>query len=179
MFLLAGRKRKKSTTSNYVISTDPTDLSRASEAFVAKLRSNVLGTQFTLYDDGRKLSSRQELAAIVYVSRPRPSSRLQSTLHPGLNDPDDWSSRISHQSKVCSVWDGGGSSRARLTRPLGVRFVAGHEHSGLQRTAEDDAHHPGHVHRTAAHPDLSVDRTRHHRRSVKPRMNHELRLSAA
>lgn len=67
VFLLAGRKRKKSTTSNYIISTDPTDLSRGGESFVAKLRSNILGTQFTLYDDGHKFSSRQELAGIVYV----------------------------------------------------------------------------------------------------------------
>ncbi len=67
IFLLAGRKRKKSATSNYIISTDPTDLSRGGEAFVAKLRSNVFGTQFTLYDDGHKFSSRQELAGIVYV----------------------------------------------------------------------------------------------------------------
>jgi len=66
IFLLAGRKRKKSATSNYIISTDATDLSRGGEAFVAKLRSNVLGTQFTLYDDGHKLNNRQELAGIVY-----------------------------------------------------------------------------------------------------------------
>lgn len=67
IFLLAGRKRKKSATSNYIISTDPTDLSRGGEAFAAKLRSNVFGTHFTLYDDGHKYSSRQELAAIIYV----------------------------------------------------------------------------------------------------------------
>uniref|UniRef100_T1HR46 Tubby C-terminal domain-containing protein n=1 Tax=Rhodnius prolixus TaxID=13249 RepID=T1HR46_RHOPR len=76
IFLLAGRKRKKSTTSNYLISTDPTDLSRGGEAFVGKLRSNLLGTHFTVYDNGtspRHLGSkdhlappRQELAAIVY-----------------------------------------------------------------------------------------------------------------
>ena len=39
VFLLAGRKRKKSATSNYLITTDPTDLSRAGESFVGKLRS--------------------------------------------------------------------------------------------------------------------------------------------
>ena len=38
MFLLAGRKRKKSTTSNYLISTDATDLSRGGESFIGKLR---------------------------------------------------------------------------------------------------------------------------------------------
>ncbi|GCB79741.1 hypothetical protein scyTo_0019602, partial [Scyliorhinus torazame] len=38
VFLLAGRKRKKSKTSNYLISIDPTDLSRGGENFVGKLR---------------------------------------------------------------------------------------------------------------------------------------------
>ena len=33
IFLLAGRKRKKSATSNYLMSTDPTDLSRGEVAF--------------------------------------------------------------------------------------------------------------------------------------------------
>ncbi|KAK1329970.1 hypothetical protein QTO34_010154 [Cnephaeus nilssonii] len=51
-FLLAGRKRKMSTTSNYVISLDPTDLSRDGNNFVGKVRSNVLGTKFTIFDGG-------------------------------------------------------------------------------------------------------------------------------
>lgn len=76
VFLLAGRKRKKSTTSNYLISTDPTDLSRGGESFVGKLRSNLLGTQFTVYNHGRSPFKsfneqdipREELAAIIYVS---------------------------------------------------------------------------------------------------------------
>ena len=33
IFLLAGRKRKKSATSNYLMSTDPTDLSRGEVTF--------------------------------------------------------------------------------------------------------------------------------------------------
>ncbi|KAG5345294.1 TULP1 protein, partial [Acromyrmex charruanus] len=76
IFLLAGRKRKKSATSNYLISTDPTDLSRGGESYVGKLRSNLLGTQFTIYDNGYSLmkddkrderfNPRQELAAVVY-----------------------------------------------------------------------------------------------------------------
>lgn len=37
-FLLAGRKRKKSKTSNYLISLDPTDLSRDGNNFVGKVR---------------------------------------------------------------------------------------------------------------------------------------------
>ncbi|KAF5302821.1 hypothetical protein FQA39_LY02001 [Lamprigera yunnana] len=74
VFLLAGRKRKKSATSNYLISTDPTDLSRAGDSYVGKLRSNLIGTQFTVFDNGispRKnskegSSTRQELAAVIY-----------------------------------------------------------------------------------------------------------------
>ncbi|KAK3858867.1 hypothetical protein Pcinc_034963, partial [Petrolisthes cinctipes] len=78
VFLLAGRKRKKSATSNYLISADPTDLSRGGESFCGKLRSNLLGTQFTIFDGGEgkkknatsttteKNSSRQELSAVIY-----------------------------------------------------------------------------------------------------------------
>ncbi|VDN92789.1 unnamed protein product [Brugia pahangi] len=74
IFLLAARKRKKSTTANYLISIDPTDLKRYGNSFVGKVRSNALGTQFTLYDNGENPkkswvigdSVRQELAAVIY-----------------------------------------------------------------------------------------------------------------
>ncbi|KAF4078980.1 hypothetical protein AMELA_G00187970 [Ameiurus melas] len=74
VFLLAGRKRKKSTTSNYLISIDPTDLSRGGENYIGKLRSNLMGTKFTVFDNAlhpdRALpdmsNARQELAAIIY-----------------------------------------------------------------------------------------------------------------
>ena len=71
IFLLGGRKRKKSKTSNYIISCDPTDLSRNAEGFCGKLRSNVFGTSFTVYDSGSKEnteSPRLDLAVIIYVS---------------------------------------------------------------------------------------------------------------
>ncbi|KAM8973783.1 tubby-related protein 3 [Pelodytes ibericus] len=76
IFLLAGRKRKKSKTSNYLISTDPTDLSREGDSFTGKLRSNLMGTKFTVYDNGHSPGKirgqmdtaelRQELAAVCY-----------------------------------------------------------------------------------------------------------------
>ncbi|KAH0616345.1 hypothetical protein JD844_027384 [Phrynosoma platyrhinos] len=76
VFLLAGRKRKKSKTSNYLISIDPTDLSREGESFIGKLRSNLMGTKFTVYDHGvnpikaqglvEKAHTRHEMAAICY-----------------------------------------------------------------------------------------------------------------
>lgn len=74
LFMLAARKRKKSRSSNYLISIDAKDLSREGENFIGKLRSNFLGTSFTIYDNGVNPSSfrkgrqniREELAAIHY-----------------------------------------------------------------------------------------------------------------
>uniref|UniRef100_A0A1I7UR50 AAA domain-containing protein n=1 Tax=Caenorhabditis tropicalis TaxID=1561998 RepID=A0A1I7UR50_9PELO len=77
IFLLAARKRKKSTTANYLISIDPTNLSREGDGYCAKVRSNAIGTQFTIYDAGQNpkktsnhLAIRQELAAVIYVDGP-------------------------------------------------------------------------------------------------------------
>lgn len=99
-FLLAGRKRKKSTTSNYLISTDPTDLSRCGEAYIGKLRSNLLGTQFTLFDKGpnpRKSVgvatpeptgiSRRELVGVVYDTNVLgfKGPRKMTVIIPGMN----------------------------------------------------------------------------------------------
>nr|CAD2184347.1 unnamed protein product [Meloidogyne enterolobii] len=73
-FLLAARRRKKATTANYLISIDPTDLRRNGQSFMAKVRSNAMGTMFTIYDNGENPkkpsavgeSIRRELAAVIY-----------------------------------------------------------------------------------------------------------------
>uniref|UniRef100_A0A8D0EDH2 Tubby-like protein n=1 Tax=Salvator merianae TaxID=96440 RepID=A0A8D0EDH2_SALMN len=97
VFLLAGRKRKKSKTSNYLISIDPTDLSREGESFVGKLRSNLMGTKFTVYDHGvspfkaqglvEKAHTRHELAAICYETNVLgfKGPRKMSVIIPGMN----------------------------------------------------------------------------------------------
>lgn len=94
IFLLAGRKRKKSATSNYLISIDPTDLARESATFVGKLRSNRLGTQFTVFDNGENPNkntvdskTRRELAAIVYDTNVLgfKGPRKMSCIIPGMN----------------------------------------------------------------------------------------------
>ncbi|XP_015282025.1 PREDICTED: tubby-related protein 3 [Gekko japonicus] len=97
VFLLAGRKRKKSKTSNYIISIDPTDLSREGESFVGKLRSNLMGTKFTVYDHGinpmkaqglvEKAHTRQELAAVCYETNVLgfKGPRKMSVIIPGMN----------------------------------------------------------------------------------------------
>ncbi|XP_017538573.1 tubby-related protein 3 isoform X1 [Pygocentrus nattereri] len=98
LFLLAGRKRKKSKTSNYLISVDATDLSREGESFVGKLRSNLMGTKFTVYDNGTNPSknpgalleesnTRQELAAICYETNVLgfKGPRKMTVVIPGMN----------------------------------------------------------------------------------------------
>ena len=52
--MAAARKRKKSKSSNYIISLNDSDLSRDSDAFFGKLRSNFVGTEFVIFDAGLK-----------------------------------------------------------------------------------------------------------------------------
>ncbi|XP_050951800.1 tubby-related protein 1 isoform X4 [Labeo rohita] len=99
VFLLAGRKRKKSATSNYLISIDATDLSRGGENFIGKLRSNLMGTKFTVFDNGlnpdralRDMSNaRQELAAIIYETNVLgfKGPRKMSVIIPGMDDDNE------------------------------------------------------------------------------------------
>ncbi|XP_046710461.1 tubby protein homolog isoform X1 [Silurus meridionalis] len=101
VFLMAGRKRKKSTTSNYLISIDPTDLSRDTSSYIGKLRSNVLGTKFTVYDNGENPetkpfvketeSLRQELAAICYEKNVLgfKGPRKMTVIIPGMRENDE------------------------------------------------------------------------------------------
>lgn len=49
-FLLAARKFRRATSTEYIISLDADDMSRGSNTYVGKLRSNFLGTKFTIYD---------------------------------------------------------------------------------------------------------------------------------
>ncbi|XP_054480824.1 tubby-related protein 3 [Anoplopoma fimbria] len=98
IFLLAGRKRKKSKTSNYLISVDATDLSREGESFIGKLRSNLMGTKFTVYDNGtnpcknpgtllEESNTRQEMAAICYETNVLgfKGPRKMTVIIPGMN----------------------------------------------------------------------------------------------
>jgi len=77
-FMLSARKRKKSKTSNYIISLDEDDTSRNSGNYFGKVRSNFVGTEFTIFDKGSKpgkgdstigvsqMSTRSELGAVLY-----------------------------------------------------------------------------------------------------------------
>uniref|UniRef100_A0A8D0E6J1 Tubby-like protein n=1 Tax=Salvator merianae TaxID=96440 RepID=A0A8D0E6J1_SALMN len=99
VFLLAGRKRKKSKTSNYLISIDPTDLSRDGENFIGKLRSNLMGTRFSVFDNGVNpdranadwSNVRQELAAVVYETNVLgfKGPRKMTVIIPGMNTDNE------------------------------------------------------------------------------------------
>ena len=78
-FLLAARRRKKQKQSNYKISLDQNDVSRHTDSYFGKLKSNFMGTEFQLYDKGvnpDKLKEeqkhgahtqvRQELTTVLY-----------------------------------------------------------------------------------------------------------------
>ncbi|EDL96925.1 tubby like protein 1 (predicted) [Rattus norvegicus] len=100
VFLLAGRKRKRSKTANYLISSDPTNLSRGGENFIGKLRSNLLGNRFTVFDNGQNPqrggggdveSLRQELAAVVYETNVLGfrGPRRMTVIIPGMNSDNE------------------------------------------------------------------------------------------
>lgn len=106
-FLLAARKFRRATSTDYIISFDAEDMSRGSSTYVGKLRSNFLGTKFTIYDSqpphsgpvatshaGRRVGSKQvcprvpassyNVAHIAYelnVLGTRGPRRMQCTMH--------------------------------------------------------------------------------------------------
>lgn len=49
-FLLAARRCRRPTCTDYIISLNSDDVSKGSSTYVGKLRSNFLGTKFTIYD---------------------------------------------------------------------------------------------------------------------------------
>ena len=67
------KKKNTSKSANYTLSLSRDDFSKKSNSFLAKLRSNFIGTEFFLYDNGvspKKQTSynaiRKELAYIKY-----------------------------------------------------------------------------------------------------------------
>ncbi|KAA8547377.1 hypothetical protein F0562_003759 [Nyssa sinensis] len=74
--LLAARKVRRATSTEFVISLVADDFSRASNSYVGKLRSNFLGTKFTIYD-----SQLPNDAAVL------PSSRSSRRFHANQVSP--------------------------------------------------------------------------------------------
>eukprot|EP00042_Codosiga_hollandica_P052261 m.660708 g.660708 ORF g.660708 m.660708 type:complete len:413 (-) comp58456_c0_seq2:120-1358(-) len=101
VFLLAGCKRKSGASANYAISTVE-DVTKDTDVFLAKLKSNFVGTQFTVFDGGvnpTKVADpaqkiRTEMAAVIYELNPLgfKGPRKMTVLIPTI-DP---SSQLSH-----------------------------------------------------------------------------------
>lgn len=49
-FLLSAKRNRRATCTEYIISTDADNISRSSNSYIGKLRSNFLGTKFIIYD---------------------------------------------------------------------------------------------------------------------------------
>lgn len=70
-FLLAARKCRRPTCTDYIISLNADDVSKGSTTYIGKLRSNFLGTKFTVYDA-------QPPNAGARISKSRSTRRLGS-----------------------------------------------------------------------------------------------------
>ncbi|KAF3651922.1 tubby-like F-box protein 8 [Capsicum chacoense] len=67
-FLLSAKRTRRTTCTEYVISMDAENISRSSNTYIGKLRSNFLGTKFIIYDT-------QPPATNAYVPPPGRTSR--------------------------------------------------------------------------------------------------------
>jgi tubby and related proteins len=74
-FLMVAKKRAINNTSNYIVSMNRRDPEKKNGDFLGKVRSNFLGTEFTLYDSGENPSKtkmfskmRCELGIVLYES---------------------------------------------------------------------------------------------------------------
>ena len=85
-FLLAGKKRAGNRTSNYMVTCDQKDFNTKSPSFLAKVRSNFLGTEFMVYDSGlnpkrrgaNPSNVRTELGIVLYVTITQESNIMGS-----------------------------------------------------------------------------------------------------
>jgi len=73
-FLFVGKRRKNKRTANYIVSVHSGDLSRESPGYCGKVRGNMLGSSFTVYDSG---ASPKEMR---YVSRNQAKKHLRKEL---------------------------------------------------------------------------------------------------
>jgi hypothetical protein len=105
-FLLSARKRVKTTTSSYVISNSPDDLARHSSSCIAKLRSNFVGTGFSIFLTG----SSGRPASGAASSRQDPQRQLVSSSTAGFS-PLQSGQRSLRQQRSMGSSSGGSSGR--------------------------------------------------------------------
>jgi hypothetical protein len=129
-FLLAARRFRTGAYTEYIISLDADDFSQGSNAYVGKLRSDFLGTNFTVYDSqpphngakpsngkaSRRFASKQispqvpagnfEVGHVSYkfnLLKSRGPRRMVSTLRCPSPSPSSSSAGLSSDQKPCDV----------------------------------------------------------------------------
>ncbi len=77
VFLMSSKKRPQNKTSNYKICMTENDLTREGDNYLGKLRSNFMGTEFQIFDNGHNGKDepefpnqeiRRELGAVTYAA---------------------------------------------------------------------------------------------------------------
>ena len=61
---MTGKKRSGNTTSNYMITVDHDKVKKGTKGYLGKLRSNFLGTEFYIYDDGKNPKNAKTLEQV-------------------------------------------------------------------------------------------------------------------
>ena len=98
-FLLAGKKRGANRTSNYAITMNQKDFSVKNPSYLGKVRSNFLGTEFHIFDNGlnpkrkgaNSSNMREELGIVLYQSNilGAKGPRKMKVLLPAVNASGD------------------------------------------------------------------------------------------
>lgn len=84
-FLCAAKRKLRSKCSNYAISLDKDVFDKGSTSSIGKIRSNFVGTEYTIYGPGNK-DNRSEIAAIVFENNiMKGGPRALSVLAPPLD----------------------------------------------------------------------------------------------
>lgn len=77
VFLMNAKKRPNNRTSNYLVTMGLNDLSREGPNYLGKLRSNFIGTEFEIYDNGHNpkdqpefsgQQTRKEMGGVMYAA---------------------------------------------------------------------------------------------------------------
>jgi len=102
VFLMTSKKKPQNKTSNYLITMDQNDMKKTGRGYLGKLRSNFVGTEFQIFDNGLNpkdtdpeetsdgKSVRLEMGSIIYAANvlgSRGPRKMQVAL-PGLDEED-------------------------------------------------------------------------------------------
>jgi len=118
-FLMTSKKRTGNKSSNYLISMNRNDHDKKSDSILGKLRSNFLGTEYTIYDHGKNPdyednddkndeAIRCELGAILYAATTSLGAKGPRKMKVCINKVDD-------DGNPLKVWRPNGDDERMLT----------------------------------------------------------------